>query len=116
MTAHGAAVSLDNVPASPFMMMALALVVASFPAYLGFARNVRSPGPASSIFATRRISIAASPSMGHSRRRANSPSVTKARLSRGRRHHPFEEQGHFRQTQALGHLVNHLVPRHLVER
>src|SRR6188508_852464 len=74
-TAHGAAV------ASPFMITALALVHASFDAYLGLARNVRSPGPASSIFATRRISIAASPSTGHSKRRASSPSVTFSRIS-----------------------------------
>src|SRR5690242_21859425 len=73
MTAHGAEAS------SPFMITALAFVDASFEAYLGFARNVRSPGPASSIFATRRISMAASPSIGHSKRRASSPSVTVSR-------------------------------------
>ena len=75
-TAHG-----RRQIASPFMITALALVDASFEAYLGLARNVRSPGPASSIFATRRISMAASPSTGHSKRRASSPSVTRSRIS-----------------------------------
>src|SRR3954466_9408455 len=42
--------------ASPFMITALALVEASLAAYLGFARKVRSPGPAASMVATRRIS------------------------------------------------------------
>ena len=77
-TAHGA--HRATLP-SPFMITALALVDASFDAYLGLARNVRSPGPASSIFATRRISMAASPSTGHSKRRASSPSVTRSRIS-----------------------------------
>ena len=47
----------------------------------GLARNVRSPGPASSIVATRRISMAPSPSTG-SPSAARSPSVTRSRISR----------------------------------
>src|SRR5688572_1333713 len=100
-TAQGAAVS------APFMITALALVPASFEAYLGLARNVRSPGPASSSFATRRISMAASPSTGQSNRRASSPRVTGSRISLGRRGHPLDEPGHAGHMQAMGHLAQH---------
>src|SRR5690348_4032463 len=107
-TAQGAAIS------SPFMITADARVVASFAAYFGLARKVRSPGPASSIFATRRISIAASPSIGHSKRRASSPSVTTSRISPCRAlalcRHALDEQCHFRQMQAVGDLEDHAVP------
>src|SRR4029453_1292371 len=109
-TAHGAAIP------SPFMMTALALVDASFDAYLGLARNVRSPGPASSIFATRRISIAASPSTGHSKRRASSPSVTISRISRGRRGHLLDEASHFGHVQAVRDIGNHAVTGRGIER
>src|SRR5688572_24760084 len=105
---------------SPLTITALALVVASFDAYFGLARNVRSPGPASSIFATRRISMAASPSMGHSKRRANSPSVTKSRISLARllhrRRHPFDEQRHFRHVQAPRDLFDQPMARVGIER
>ena len=43
-------------------MTAEACVVASFDRYFWFAMNVRSPGPARSMPATRRISTSASPS------------------------------------------------------
>src|SRR6188508_2131913 len=113
-TAHGAWAP------SPFMITALARVEASFDAYLGLARNVRSPGPASSIFATRRISIAASPSTGHSKRRASSPSVTKSRISLpffarppagrlGRRGQLLDEARHFGHVQAVRDIGNHTV-------
>ena len=128
MTAHGGHVISDAV-ASPFMITALALVDASFDAYLGLARNVRSPGPASSIFATRRISMAASPSTGHSKRRASSPSVTRSRISllpcaavpgrltsgprrsRRRRRHLLDEAGHSGHVQAMRDLANQAMAR-----
>src|SRR5688500_9066575 len=97
---------------SPFAITALALVVASFDAYFGLARKVRSPGPASSIFATRRISMAASPSTGHSKRRASSPSVTESRIPLcflpGLRPggHLLDEPRHPRHMQALRHVFN----------
>ena len=45
--AHGAAVTVSSA------ITADARVAASFDAYLGLARNVTSPGPASSMLATR---------------------------------------------------------------
>src|SRR5688572_27778585 len=103
-TAQGAAIS------EPFMITALALVPASFEAYLGLARNVRSPGPASSSAATRRITIAASPSTGHSKRRASSPSVTKSRISLARRldagRHALDEQRHLWHMQTFGDFLD----------
>ena len=60
-----------------------ARVVGSFEAYFGFARNVRSPGPASSRPATRVTSIAPSPSRRQPRRWASSASVM-----RRKQYHP----------------------------
>src|SRR5579859_4295407 len=51
-------------------MTADAFVVFSVDAYLRFAKNVRSPRSARSMPATRRISIAPSPSRRHPRRSA----------------------------------------------
>src|SRR6188768_4107542 len=55
-------------------MMADALVRLSSGAYLGLVKNVRSPAPASSMPATREISISPSPCRRHSRRSAMSRS------------------------------------------
>src|SRR5687768_13686767 len=118
---------------SPFMITALAFVVASLDAYFGLARKVRSPGPASSIFATRRISMAASPSTGHSKRRASSPSVTRSRYHRfslpasGRRDvatrersrrggHLLDEAGHFRHVELMGDVEYQAMAGGVVER
>src|SRR5215831_2083671 len=64
--------------------IALACVFFTLGAYLGLARNVRSPGPARSMAATERISISGSPSMRQPSAWAISRSVMAIlRLTRG---------------------------------
>ena len=63
-------------------MTALARVRSSARAYFMLARNVRSPGPACSIVATRTMFRLPSPSNGQPSAAARSASVTRSRISR----------------------------------
>ncbi len=77
--AHGAGA------ASSATMTAEARVAATCDAYLGLARNDRSPGPAASSVATRPISIEPSPSSRHPRRPASSRRVKRREYITGLR-------------------------------
>src|SRR4051794_39823616 len=101
--------------ASLFRITAAARVRRSAGAYLGFAKNVRSPAPACSRPATPRMSTLPSPSRRQPRRSASSLkrnvnlSVKMKSLSRGIYRGSLEERCEMLQPQLCSDLVNLLL-------
>src|SRR5262245_31665234 len=116
-----------------------ARVVARAGRYLEFATNVRSPVPASSMPATRTISISPSPSRRQASRSASSrnfmrwfvvggwwlvgtvlhhepPTTNQPRISRASNGNPFEERRQVLQSQLLFDLADAQAPGIAVER